>query len=313
MPDPRFTSFLAVVELGSFTQAANALKLTQPAVSQHIRQLEEHLNVKLFDRSGKNLQLTPEGDIVLKYARRLETVEKNMERALVNYKLHRHSLKVGMSHTAESNLVPETLALYSARRADFSITLISDSIKNLYGKLKNYEIDLVIAEGRVADPDLRSLVLDTDHLVVIVSPRHPFANRNSVTLQELTRERLILRLPQSNTRKLFVNNLETQGRTIQDFNVIMELDNIAMIKDLIRRDIGISILARNTCATELRKGKLIALPIENMSMILEVNFIYTRDFQDQLLLDELTQIYRELAGKTLSGKGLREKHREEKE
>lgn len=294
MIENRLDSFLAVVEYRSFTKAAESLNLTQPAVSQHIRQLEKQLGVKLFDRGGKGLRLTPEGAIVEKYANRLNNVESNMYNDLKNYRLHRNSLTVGMSHSSESNIIPEALARYSARRDNLNITLISDSIKNLYQKLKNYEIDLGIAEGRVTDPELNSVVLDTDYLVVVVSPEHPLAGQNAVTLKELQKERLILRLPSSNTRKLFVSHLESRRMGLEDFNVIMELDNIAMIKDLVRREIGISILVRSTCQDELNKGKLVALPIENMSLILEVNFIYTKDFADRQLLDEITAIYRDL-------------------
>lgn len=298
MLDTKYESFLAVAEARSFTKAAEALNLTQPAVSQHIRQLENQLGVTLFDRNPNGLKLTPEGDIVLKYANRMNNVTQNMQKALKNYRLHRHSLTVGISHTSESNIIPEALALYSAKHDNLSITLISDSIKNLYAKLKNFEIDLGIAEGRVTDPDLNSVVLDTDYLAVIVSPNHPLAQQSSVTLEQLQHEKLILRLPSSTTRKLFVSQLESRRLSLHDFNVIMELDNIAMIKDLIRRDIGISILMRSTCQDELGKGKLVALPIENMSLLLEVNFIYRKSFTDRKLLDEITTIYRQLAAET---------------
>lgn len=298
MLDTKYESFLAVAEARSFTKAAEALNLTQPAVSQHIRQLETQLGVTLFDRNPNGLKLTPEGDIVLKYANRMNNVAQNMQKALKNYRLHRHSLTVGISHTSESNIIPEALALYSAKHDNLSITLISDSIKNLYAKLKNFEIDLGIAEGRVTDPDLNSVVLDTDYLAVIVSPNHPLAQQSSVTLEQLQHEKLILRLPSSTTRKLFVSQLESRRLSLHDFNVIMELDNIAMIKDLIRRDIGISILMRSTCQDELGKGKLVALPIENMSLLLEVNFIYRKSFTDRKLLDEITTIYRQLAAET---------------
>ncbi len=295
MLDTKYESFLAVAAERSFTKAAAQLNLTQPAVSQQIRQLESQLGVTLFDRKPGGLKLTPEGEIVLKYANRMNNVTRNMHKALKNYRLHRHSLTVGISHSSESNIIPEALALYSARHDNLSITLISDSIKNLYDKLKNFEIDLGIAEGRVTDPSLNSVVLDTDYLAVIVSPDHPLAEKNAVTLRELQDEKLILRLPSSTTRKLFVSQLESRRLSLNDFNVIIELDNIAMIKDLIRRDIGISILMRSTCQDELGKGKLVALPIENLSLGLEVNFIYRKNFSDHKLIDEIMEIYRGLA------------------
>lgn len=301
MPDAKLSSFLEVLRQGSFTKAASVLNLSQPAVSQHIRQLEEELDAVLFDRSERSLRLTTEGEIVAKYAKRLDNVYHNMKEALLNAKLHKKALTIGISHTAESNVIPETLALYGASKEGLTIKIISDTITNLYKKLRNYEIDLGIAEGKVTDPELNSIVLDTDQLMVIVSPNHPKAKQKQMTISELKKEKLILRLPQSNTRKLLKRHLEQMDESLSSFHVILELDNIAMTKDLIRREIGISILSRNACQDELNKGKLVALPIENLSMVREINFIYTKDFTDKELLGEISDIYRRLLRQSKTG------------
>ena len=116
-----------------------------------------------------------------------------------------------------------------------------------------------------------------------------------VTINDLRRERMILRLPDSGTRNLFVSTLESMGLDIGDFNVVLEVDNIATIKDLIRKDMGISILARSACMDELRKGKLAALPIENLSMIRETNLLYHQDFEHTDILRDVTRLYGETA------------------
>ena len=159
--------------------------------------------------------------------------------------------------------------------------------------LKTYELDMAIVEGRISDPSIHYLLLDTDYLVLAVSVNHPFAKRSMVTLNELKKERMILRLPGSNTRTLFDAQLAGNGMSINDFNVILEVENIATIKDLIRRDFGVSILARSVCLDELKKGKITVLPVENLSMMREINIAYHDGFTQFDVLHDIMQIYNE--------------------
>ena len=179
------------------------------------------------------------------------------------------------------------------RENNGSIKMITDTISNLYTMLKTYELDLAIVEGRISDPSIHYLLLDTDYLVLAVSVNHPFAKRSMVTLNELKKERMILRLPGSNTRTLFDAQLAGNGMSINDFNVILEVENIATIKDLIRRDFGVSILARSVCLDELKKGKITVLPVENLSMMREINIAYHDGFTQFDVLHDIMQIYNE--------------------
>lgn len=293
MIDPKINTLLKVNETGSFTHAAEQLSLTQPAVSQHIKQLERDLNIKVFNRSGKELKLTKEGKIVIKYALRIKTLYQNLQQALLDEKQQITRMTVGITHTAESNLVAEVLARYCNEREGLRITIVSDTINNLYMKLKTYEIDLAIVEGTVSDPDFNSILLDTDCLMLAVSNNSRLANKSMVTIQELKKEKLILRRPNSGTRNLFASHLEAQNMSLDDFNVILEVDNIATIKDLIRRSFGVSILAKSACMDELKKGKIKVLPVENLSMIREINIIYHKDFAHNDILQDITKMYSE--------------------
>ena len=104
---------------------------------------------------------------------------------------------------------------------------------------------------------------------------------------------MILRLPSSGTRNLFAAHLESRNMSLEDFNVTLEVDNIATIKDLVRRNYGVSILARSACMDELKKGKITVLPIENLSMIREVNILYHHTFKHAEILQDIVRIYNE--------------------
>ncbi|MDY3280469.1 MAG: LysR family transcriptional regulator [Eubacteriales bacterium] len=302
MIDSKLYSLMKVVETGSFTKAAEQLSLTQPAVSQHIHALENELSVKIFERTGNELRVTREGELVIKYAKRLLALYHNLQRDLSSEKRQITALTIGITHTAESNAIAEALAKYATTHEGVSIKIITDSLGNLYDMLKNYELDFAIVEGKMNDPGLRFLMLDTDCLVLAVSLNHKLAKQSMVTINELKREKLILRLPDSNTRNQFVASLESQNMSIDDFNVVLEIDNIATIKDLIRRDFGVSVLAKSACMDELKKRKIAVLPIENLSMIREINIVYTQDFEHQEMLQDIVHSYNETRGLMTDGK-----------
>ena len=293
MLDPKLYSLLAVKATGNFTRAAEQLSLTQPAVSQHVRALEQELGVRIFDRVNNAVKLTHEGEIVVKYAKRMMALQENMKGELTNEKLQIASLTVGITHTAESNAIAEALARYVQRHENVTVKVITGAADRLCGMLKNYEIDLAIIEGKKPDPSLNYLMLDTDNLVLITSPDHRLAKKNSVTISDLKKERLILRLPTSTTRKLFVSALECSGMSLNEFNVVLEMDSVATIKDLIRRDFGVSVLARSACMDEISKRKLVALPIETIPMMMETNLVYAPDFDHPDLLKEIMRCYNE--------------------
>lgn len=293
MVDIKVYSLLKVYECGSFVAAAKQLSITQPAVSQHIKALEEELNIRIFERSNGKLVVTQQGEEVINCARKMVGLYNNLSQNLSDSKNMLTRLTVGVTHTVESSPIAEALAKYCAETQNANIKIITNIISNLYSMLKTYELDLAIVEGRISDPQIRYLPLDTDYLVLAVSPTHPFAKKNMVTLNELKKEQLILRLPDSGTRNLFVAHLESNNMSINDFNVLLEVDNMATIKDLIRRDFGVSILAKSVCLDEIKKGKIITLPIENMSMMREINIAYHADFTQFDILNQIVKIYNE--------------------
>lgn len=295
MLDARLETLLTICEKSSFTKAAEALALTQPAVSHHMKMLESELGVHLFVRARGELKLTPEGEIVAQYARRMKAMQEKMLRALADAEKQMSSIRVGITHTAESNTIAEVLAKYTASTPGMRVTIITDTIRNLYDMIDHYEVDLAFVEGKTQDPELNALLLDTDYLVCVVSNHSALAKKSMVTLADIQKERMILRLPGSGTQNLFLSHLESMGRSIEEFNVVLQVDNIATIKDLIRKDLGISILARSACMDELRKGKLTALPIENLSMVRETNILYHKDFSHPEVLQAITRLYQETA------------------
>lgn len=292
--DQKLISFMKIVDTNSFTKAADALALTQPAVSQHIHNLEEELGVKLFIRSHNQLRLTANGEIVDKYARRLLAISNNLTQSLKDEKENVSSLTVGITHSVESSQIVEALAEYSNQSKGLTIKVVTDTVENLHKMIRNYELDFLIINGKLKDSKLNYMTMDTDCLVLAVSPTHRLASQNTVTLGELKKEKLILRLPTSNTISLFDQALNQNNLSVSDFDVVLEMDNIATIKDLIRQNFGVSVLSKSACMDEIRKGKLIGLPIENLSLIRDINIIYPKDYENLQIIQDIVELYNRL-------------------
>ena len=294
MFNTKLHSFLKVAELGSFTKAAEALSLSQPAVTQHVKQLEENYQVSLFTRSPHQLQLTREGKVLLKYARRCTALEQTLLQEMAQVSGRIHPLTVGITQTAESSLTIEVLAAFNREMQPPNLKIITNVTETLLNMVVNYELDFAFVDKEIEQDDLYFTPLNTDTLVLAVSPEHPWAGLDHVSLKDLQKEPMILRLPSSNTRNLFVASLESMNRNIRDFNVFMEIDSISTIKDLIRRNFGVSVLAKSACMDEYRRGLLVLLPIENLNMERTRYLASRRDYEHPELIDHLVSIYKKM-------------------
>ena len=291
--DDKLETFVAVCDTKSFTKAAEILSLTQPAVSQHIKRLEEELNTTLFLRKKGELLLSDEGEIVLTYAKRMIALCDKMRDKVKNAKSRVNRIRIGITHTQESGLLMDVLSKIAIGDDSLQITFITDNIKNLYDMLENFEIDMAVIEGKPTNPSFNFVVINTDSLMCIVSSQNALAKKSTVTLAELKKEHLILRLPTSSTRERFASALDGIGESIDNFDVTIEVDSIATIRNLVKKDFGVSVLARSSCAHEFSKGTLVALPIENLSMIRETTIVYHKTFTHTEIVDRIARNYNE--------------------
>ena len=142
--DDKLESLITVCEEKNFTKAGIKLGLTQPAVSNHMKKLEEELGITLFLQKKGDLELTIEGQIVLLYAKRMKALLEKMNQKIIDAKNNLQNLRIGITQTQESGLMLEVLSKMAIEDDKLSITIITDTIKNLYDKLDNFEIDLAI-------------------------------------------------------------------------------------------------------------------------------------------------------------------------
>lgn len=291
MIDTKLKTLLAVVRTGSFTRAAQGLSLSQPAVSYHIKQLEDEYGIKLFFHNKKALVLTPEGEVLVKYAQRLDNIAESARHAIEDCKENLQRFTVGITQSVGESLVSRVFAEYCTEHPNARISILTDTIENIYERLRSYELDWAIVEGGIPVKHCRLELLDMDYLCLVVSPEHAFAQLRGVTLGQLKGERMILRLESAGTRRLFESSLARHQENIRNFNVMLELDNINTIKELVAANMGVTIIAHSACREEEAAGQLCVVPIEDVKMVREVNMVCQEDFKHTEVLAEVRRIY----------------------
>src|SRR5215813_6922419 len=198
----RLEIFAKVAELGSFSRAAEALFLTQPTISEHIRALEDELGVQLLDRLGRGATPTRAGELMLGYARRMLALSREARQALDQFQGRLSGqLVVGGSTIPGEYLLPSLLGQFKAKYPDISISLLIGDSRQVSAWVDDGRAEVGVVGAR---PSLRTLLsreLMPDELVVVLPAEHPWAGRKSVTLADLQREPLIVREQGSGSRE----------------------------------------------------------------------------------------------------------------
>jgi len=248
--------FLAVAEHRSFTRAAEALHVSQPALSQQVRLMEESLGVQLFDRTGRTTRLTDSGEVYLQYVRRASQEFREAKRALHDVNdLSRGALRVAVTPTFTTYLVGPLVEAFHSRYPNISLNVREISQEHMEDLLLSDEIDVGFAFSgtSTADLDLESLLVET--LALVVRTGHHLAGEASVGLEALSAESLVMLSPEFATREQIDRFCRQHG--IQP-HVRMEANSISAVIEIVRRT-NLSTLLPATIAFAHQDLKAIAL------------------------------------------------------
>ena len=252
MADRRLQVFYTVARLLSFTKAADALHMTQPAVTFQVRQLEEHFNTRLFDRTHNRVTLTEAGKRVFGYAERIFELYAEMENSVREMTGDvSGALTMGASTTIAEYMLPSLLGDFKAKYPDVNIRLKVSNTEGIVSMVENNVIDLGVVEAPVSNKNLLVEVCRVDQLVVIVPPTHALAERESITMQDLAQYPFICREEGSGTREVIMEYMTAQGMDKNDLSVCLELGSSEAIKGAVEAGMGVSILSRATIEKEL--------------------------------------------------------------
>lgn len=267
MPRRRITfrqleTFSAVARLGSFTKAAEALHLTQPAVSIQIRQVVDVVGMPLFEQNGREITLTAAGEELQSAVRNLDDVWNRLESALDALKgLKRGRLRVALVTTAKYFL-PRMLGTFCRQYPDIDIELEIGNREKIIGRLRGNEDDLYVMSYPPTDTDIVSYPFLENEYVVIAPATH-WAAGKSVTLEKLAAEPFLLREQGSGSRQIVDQYLGERGI---ELNVRLSLASNEAIRELVASGMGLSILSRHALGEQPERDGLTLLKVKNFSL-----------------------------------------------
>ena len=257
MADRRLQVFHTVARLLSFTKAAEALHMTQPAVTFQVRQLEEYFNTRLFDRTHNRITLTEVGERVYQYAEKIFEQYAMMEETVREMTGGINGLLVlGASTTIAEYMLPTLLGDFKHRYPEVKIRLKVSNTEEIVSMIENNIIDLGVVEAPVSNKSLAVELCRMDRLVAIISPSHPLSQQKEVTVAEIFNYPFISREEGSGTREVITEYFAQAGFSTYDLNIVMELGSSEAIKGAVTSGMGISIMSRAAIQKELQLGTL---------------------------------------------------------
>ena len=260
----QFRVFEAVASRLSFTQAAKALHLSQPAVSMQVKAMEEQVGLPLFEQLGKQVHLTEAGHEIFHYSRAIGQLLDEAEDVINSLKgAHQGKLTISVASTA-NYFVPTLLGIFHERFPGVTVSLDVTNRETLLNQLNDNLVDLVVMGQPPEGADLVAGAFMENPLVIVAPPEHPLATQKNIPLKRLEDEVFLTRERGSGTRSAierFFAQHEVQ------LNTGMEIASNEAIKQSVQAGLGLGLLSRDTLEMELALGKLVILDVEDFPIL----------------------------------------------
>lgn len=267
MIDSRLETFLTLCKTMNYRKTAEALNMTQPAVTQHIHYLENLYGCKLFIYDRKKLFITKEANILRRYAENVIFQEKKLKTQL--YENEGTRLSIGATKTIGEFVIGKQIADYLSNPLN-SISVQVDNTEHLLESLSNGEIDFALIEGFFDRNQFASKLYRKEPFVGLCGKEHPFAGK-TVSLDRILEENIILREEGSGTRTILEQLLTQQNRSFSEFRRINIISNFGLMMQLLEKGVGITFAYR--AVTERNFG-LAEFKVEGWDTVREFNYVY---------------------------------------
>jgi len=261
-------TFCRVADLKSFSKAADDLFLTQPTVSGHILSLEQSLSLRLFDRASREVRLTKSGEVFREYASKLLSLRKNMLNALSEFSRGiRGELSLGSSTIPGEYLLPKLIGDFKKNHPSFVISLKIGDTKEVIQYVLQDQVEFGVIGAKLNHPSLHYEKYEEDQIIVVAPSGHPLTRKKKVDLDELLKEPWIIREEGSGTRIAVERALRRKGRTLKQFNVVMEMGSTSSVKEGVKARLGLAFISGRATEGEIRQGSFSRIDVEGWEPI----------------------------------------------
>ncbi|MFD7521352.1 selenium metabolism-associated LysR family transcriptional regulator [Paenibacillus chitinolyticus] len=267
--------FYTVAEKGSFSHAAQALHMTQPAVTMQVQSLEDHFGIKLFHRSTKKIELTEAGRTLIPYARKCVELIRETENAMTGFTaMAEGRLQLGASLTMGEYILPRLLGPFRKEYPNISVVMKVMNTTQILDEIFAHQLTFGLVEAPIQHPDVHTEAILSDELKLIVPAGHPLAEMETIRMEDVFRYPFVLREEGSGTRRVMEEELERTGIACSGMDIVMELGSTGAIKSAVEAGLGISILSQSSVKHEVRLGILKVKEIEGVSFSRSFYAIY---------------------------------------
>lgn len=254
--------FIAVADYKKMSEAAKKLYISQPTVSQVISELETEFQALLFERFSKELKITPAGMLLLNKAHEIVAIHEQLEQSM-KYINSIRPLRIGTTLTIGNTLMGTLVENLMQKHPDLDITVFVDNTKIIEHRMIHNRVDIALVEGIITRQEIVTKPVLEDYLCLICGKNHPFAQKTSITMDDLRHQSFIMREKGSGTRAIFENIMLTHHIP---FTAKWECCSRCAIIDAVRHNLGIGVLSWRCVKEYLEKGEIFICPVEDVSM-----------------------------------------------
>jgi len=266
--------FHAVAKEKSFSKAAEILFISQPAVTKHVRGLEENIGWRLIERGRGEFKLTEAGKLLLKYAQKIYDHLEEAENLFEKLQLGRKGLlRIGTTESYSKCLMPQLLSGFQNTYPSIKIALDVGNSEEIEKSLATHRNDLAIVAINKVPSKLQSLPFLQEELVLIVSPSHLLARHKEVSLQAIKNFPFIIRAKGSTTRKVVLEAFHDMG--IRP-SLLIEAGSSEFIKQWVSEGKGVSIFVKRIAEEEAKRGLIKIVPLKE-KLYLKVNILFLKE------------------------------------
>jgi DNA-binding transcriptional LysR family regulator len=263
--------FCRIMELRSFSRAAEAVLLTQPTVSGHIKALEEELGLRLFDRAGKSVSPTRAGELLHGYARRILVLREEAQQAISEHKggLKGH-LAVGGSSIPGAYILPTLLATFKRDHPEVTIGLHVSGSRDIVRSVIEGAAEVGMVGARFEEGRVQYDPFTQDELVLAVAAGHPWAHRSTVRPTELAEQEFVMRERGSGTRKVMEEVFTRHDLVPGDLRVALEVTGNEAVRQAVKAGAGVTVISRRAIEDDVRCKMLVALRLQGLRLVRDV-------------------------------------------
>jgi LysR family transcriptional regulator, transcriptional activator of the cysJI operon len=265
--DYRDNVFLAVAENLSFSKAAEELFISQPAVTNHIKELESKLNVTLFERKGNKIYLTEAGKITYNHLKPIRQFYRELEFDLERLNdTFKGTLRIGASSTISQYLIPKVIAAFYKRYPKIELYLLNGNSFEMEHKLLENEIDLALVENEASQTNIKYIPFLDDEIVAVTGTNSVYAKRKLISAADFQELPIVLREKGSGTLQVIQNALAKQNIILDKLNIVIHLGSTEAIKNFLLDFDGIALVSEKSIEKELRLKEIVKISIKNISL-----------------------------------------------